>query len=79
MERNEIIQKLTLISREVFQDDSLVLTDEMSASTVDAWTSLTFMLLLKSIEDQFDFKFKMLEILQLKTMGAIIKAIEEHT
>ena len=79
MERNEIIQKLTLISREVFQDDSLVLTDEMSASTVDGWTSLTFMLLLKNIEDQFGFKFKMLEILQLKTMGAIIKAIEVHT
>ncbi len=79
MERNEIIQTLTPVVHEVFQDDSLVLTDEMSASTVDGWTSLTFMLLLKNIEDQFGFKFKMLEILQLKTMGAIIKAIEVHT
>lgn len=79
MERDKIIQELTLIVQEVFQDDNLVLTDEMSASTFDAWTSLTFMLLLKNIEDRFGFNFKMLEILQLKTMGAIIKAIEEHT
>lgn len=79
MNKNKIIEKLTPIVRSVFANDSIVLTDEMSAENTEAWTSMSFMLLLTEIENQFGFKFKMMEILRLKTMGAIINAIEQHT
>ena len=79
MNKNEIIGRLTPIVRSVFANDSIVLTEEMSAENTEAWTSMSFMLLLTEIENQFGFKFKMMEILRLQTMGAIINAIEQHT
>lgn len=79
MTREEIITKLTPIAQAIFSSDSLVLQDDMSADNVPAWTSLSFMQLLTEIENQFGFKFKMLEILRLQTMGAIIDAIQKHT
>ena len=79
MTREEILTKLTPIAQEIFTDNYLVLNDAMSAENVSTWTSLSFMQLLTEIEEQFGFKFKMMEILRLQTMGAIIDAIQQHT
>lgn len=79
MERNEIIEKLTPIAQRIFVNDSLVLSDDLSAENVPNWTSLSFMQFLTEIEEQFGFKFKMMEILRLQTMGAIIDAIGRHS
>lgn len=78
MERNEIIEKLTPIAQSIFLDSALELRDDLSAENVPNWTSLSFMQFLTEIEEQFGFKFKMMEILRLQTMGAIINAIERH-
>lgn len=78
MTRNEIIAQLTRIAQSAFDKSDLVLTENMSKATVDSWTSVTFMQLLSSVEIQFGFKFKMMEIIQLQTMGDIIQSIEKH-
>lgn len=79
MERNEIVAQLTTIASEIFQLENLVLTEDMSATNVETWTSLTFMQLLTAIEEKFGFKFKMMELIQIKNMGDIIRSIESHT
>lgn len=78
MTRQEIIGQLTPIAREVFGMPELVLTEELSAENVDGWTSLAFMQLLTAIEEHFGFKFKMMELIQLNTMGDILDAMEKH-
>ena len=78
MEREQIISKLTEISREVFQDNQLIIKEDMSATNVEAWTSLTFMQLLTAIEQHFGFKFKMMELIQIKNIGDLIRSIESH-
>lgn len=78
MTRQEIIDKLTPIAREAFQNEELVLLDELSAENVDSWNSLAFMKLLTAIETDFGFKFKMMELIQLNTMGDILDAMEKH-
>ena len=78
MDRNEIIEKLTPIARQIFADESMVLADDMSAANVANWTSLSFMQFLTEIENQFGFKFKMMELFNLKSMGNIIASIEKH-
>lgn len=78
MTRLEIIDILTPIVREVFQNENMVISDDMSAENVDDWTSLSFMQLLTKIEEKFGFRFKMMELIQLKTMGDIIDAMEKH-
>lgn len=78
MERQDIIVRLTPIARNVFEKPDLEIIDSLSAETVDTWTSLAFMKLLSAIEEEFGFRFKMMELLSLKTMGDIIDAISKH-
>ncbi len=75
MEKQEIIQKLTLVFRNVFSDSSLVLQDEMTANDVDNWDSLTHMLMITEVENQFDIKFKLKELNKMKHVGNLIEII----
>lgn len=78
MTREQIIEQLTPIARSIFVSESLIVTDDLSAQNLPTWTSLAFMQFLTEIENQFGFKFKMMEILKLKSMGAIIDSIQTH-
>ncbi len=78
MTREEIILQLTPIAQAMLKDDTLVISDDLSAANVPTWTSLSFMMLLTEIENHFGFKFKMMEILKLQNMGAIIDSIQTH-
>ena len=78
MTREEIISQMTPIAQAMLKDDTLVISDDLSAANVPTWTSLSFMMLLTEIENHFGFKFKMMEILKLQNMGAIINSIQTH-
>lgn len=78
MTREEIISQLIPIAQATLKDDTLVISDDLSAANVPTWTSLSFMMLLTEIENHFGFKFKMMEILKLQNMGAIIDSIQTH-
>lgn len=78
MTREEIISQLTPIARAMLKNETLVISDDLSAVNVPTWTSLSFMMLLTEIENHFGFKFKMMEILKLQNMGAIIDSIQTH-
>ena len=78
MIRNEIIDRLTSIAKEVFADPALILTEQTNASMVENWTSLTFMQFLTDIENKFNVKFKMLEILKFQNIGAIVDTLQDH-
>ena len=78
MTREAIIEQLTPIARAMFKDETLVVTDDLSAANVSTWSSMSFRMFLTEIENHFGFKFKMMEILTLKNMGAIIDAVAKH-
>lgn len=78
MDRTVIVEKLAPIVKEVFDDPGLVITDEMSAENVASWTSLSFMKLLSRIEEEFNFKFKIFELIAIHNMGDIINGIIKH-
>ena len=78
MSRKEILEKLTSICVEVFENDELVLAEDMGVGSVDGWTSLTNMMLIAEIEKEFGFKFKLRELPTLEDIGSIIAAIELH-
>ena len=78
MTREELKNEIQTIAREIFAKPELVITDAMGAADVDTWTSLAFMQFLTVIEDKYGFKFKMMELLQLRNMGAVIDATFKH-
>jgi len=75
MTREEIISKLTVIFHEVFNDNSIVLRDDMTASDVDNWDSLTHMLMITKVEENFNIRFKLKELNKLKQVGDLIDTI----
>ena len=78
MEREDLKNEIQEIAREIFAKPELEINDAMGAVDVDTWTSLSFMQFLTAIEDKYGFKFKMMELLQLRNMGAVIDATLKH-
>ena len=76
MEKSVIIEKLTAIFHEIFNDNSIVLRDDMTAADVENWDSLTHMLMITKVEETFGIKFKLKELNKLKMVGDLISIIE---
>lgn len=55
---------------------NMVLTDEMTASDVPEWDSLTHISLIIEIEDEFNLKFTVDDIADLKNVGEMISMVE---
>lgn len=77
MNRIDILEKLSIIFRETFNDNSIVLLDDMTPADVENWDSLTHMLMITKVEEIFGVKFKLKELNKLKRVGDIILLLEE--
>lgn len=76
MEKEVINEKLTNIFHEVFGDETIVIRDEMTADDVENWDSLTHMLMITKVEEQFGIKFKLKELNKMKQVGDLLSLIE---
>jgi len=76
MKTETVVEKLTTIFRKVFNDDSIVLSNDMTANDVGSWDSLSHMLMITEVEDSFSIKFSLREVNKLKNVGALINLIE---
>lgn len=75
MERNEILEKVQDIFRDVLDNDELVLEEQMTAQDVEEWTSLSQAQILTAIELQMGFRFTLKEIMTMKSVGQIVDAV----
>jgi acyl carrier protein len=69
MTKEDVLTKLTSVFRDVFDDESLTITDETTASDIEDWDSLSHIDLIAAIEKQFAVKFTTREITDLKNVG----------
>ncbi len=76
MDQTQIYARLTEIFRDLFDDDSIHLTPELSAKDVDGWDSLTHIRLILTVEKAFKIKFSTSEIAKLENVGDLVKLIE---
>jgi len=70
-----ILMKLTEVFREVFADDSLVLSREMTATDIEGWDSLAHITLMLSVQRVFQVRLSALESSQLQNIGALIELL----
>ena len=75
MQKEEIVNRLTPVFRKVFSDNSLVVTDELSALDVENWDSLSHMLLISDVETEFAIKFKLKDLNKMANVGDMIEII----
>jgi len=78
MDREEIYEKLTEVFIEVFDDDSIELSDETTAADVEGWDSLMHITLIDAVEDEFDLDFDMKTVVKLKNVGEMVDYIESQ-
>ena len=78
MRYEEVMEKVTEIAREIFEDEELVLSAETVAADVDGWDSLTHLALMNEIENEFEIKFQMKEVQGIKNVGELIRVIVER-
>tara|TARA_B100001057_G_scaffold122569_1_gene121436 strand:- start:3901 stop:4146 length:246 start_codon:yes stop_codon:yes gene_type:complete len=79
MNKKEIRIKLKDIFQNIFEDDKIELTDDLSAKDVENWDSLTHMILITEIEEKFEIKFSLKDLNQLEDVGNLIQIISIKT
>lgn len=76
---DEIKEKVNPVFRSVFADDSIEITEEMSAKDVERWDSLNHLSMISSVEKEFGIKFKLKELVGMKNVGDMLRLIEAKT
>ena len=75
MDRASIFEKLTEVFQDVFDDDSIALTDDTTAADIEDWDSLTHITLLATVEEEFGMKFSRKAVQGMKNVGEMVDLI----
>lgn len=75
MSKEEILKKLNSVFCDVFDDETIVLTEETCADDIDDWDSLAQISLIAAIESEFGIRFNIQTALHLKNAAEMIEAI----
>ena len=76
MDQSVITEKLTAIFRTVFNDNTIILRNNLTANEVGNWDSLSHMLMIGEVEKEFSIKFKLKELNKLEDVKGLIDLIE---
>jgi acyl carrier protein len=76
MDEPQIYARLAEIFENVFDEDSIKVTPELSAEDVDGWDSLAHIRLILTVEKAFKIKFSTSEIGKLENVGDLVKLIK---
>lgn len=77
MDNSQILEQLTDIARDVLNNDTLVLTPEMTAVDVPEWDSFNHVNIVVATEAKFGIKFRTAELEQLKSIGGFVDLIAQ--
>ena len=77
MNKEEIFTKLNSIFRDIFDDDTIVLSEGTTAADIEDWDSLTHISLIAAIEDDFGIRFDMKDVLKMKNVGEMADRIAD--
>ena len=75
MDDAQIYSRLARVFREVFDDETIELTPQLTAKDVDGWDSLTHIRLILSVEKEYKIRFTTSEIRNLENVGALVALI----
>ena len=75
MTKEQAMERLTEIFREVFDDDSIVLTSETTAADIEDWDSLEHINLIAAVEKAFKMRFTVKEVSGMKHVGEMAEIV----
>jgi acyl carrier protein len=79
MTEKQILDALTEIFRDVFDDPSLAISADTTAEDIKGWDSVAHINIVVASEIRFGVKFKTSEIEELKNVGEFVKLIQKRS
>lgn len=70
-------ERLQEIFRDIFDDEELIIREDMSANDIEDWDSLAQINLIIAIEKEFKVKFKLDEVSNLKNIGEMLELLSK--
>lgn len=77
MTREEVYARLNGVFSDVF-GRAVIISDATTASDVPGWDSLTHITLIGTVEDEFNVKFAMQDIVCMDSVGKLVEKILER-
>ena len=65
----DVMSELLTVFRDVFDDEEMTISPEMTAADYEDWDSLAQIQLIVAVERKFNIKFTTGEVLSLKNVG----------
>ncbi|MCC8069757.1 MAG: acyl carrier protein [Ruminococcus sp.] len=78
MNKQEVMQKLQDVFRDVFDDDTIHIDENTTANDIEEWDSLEHITLIGAVEKTFKMRFKMKEVSSMKDVGEMVEIILER-
>ncbi|MBQ9438966.1 MAG: acyl carrier protein [Lachnospiraceae bacterium] len=75
MDRDTLVKKLQKIFSDVFGEENLNINEGTTPGDIEAWDSLAQISILEAVQDEFNISFSIDEIMEMKSVGAILDAV----
>lgn len=75
MTREELFDKVQDIFRDIFDDETLEISDSTNSSDIDDWDSFNHISLIAAIEKEFKIKFTFEELASLKNVKVLVDVL----
>ena len=76
MDRPGIIEQLTEIIEDVFDEDDFTYADSISATDIEEWDSLSNIRFIVAVEQEFSIRFTNSEIEGLAIVGQLVSLVQ---
>ncbi len=71
-----ILKEVNEIFIDIFEDDSIVLNEQLTTADIDAWDSLNHIQMITAVEKHYNIRFSLNELLNFKNVGDLCRQIE---
>lgn len=75
MSEQDILQELSAVFRDVFDDETITLRPETTAEDIDGWDSQAHVTLVVATEMRFGIRFRTAELETLRNVGDFVQLI----
>ena len=73
---NEILNRMNIVISDILDLKELSLSKNMVASDIEGWDSLNHINIIVAMENEFNIKFTLNDIKNLKNIGDLIQLVE---
>jgi acyl carrier protein len=72
----EVLDRLTPLFQEIFQDDAITVKSETTAADVERWDSLSHIDMIMLVEESFGIRVPTREVTRMKNVGDLVHVIQ---